>query len=72
MSAQAASWFLLLALAIGCANAASQCPGGLDVYIILDKSGSIGNFTPDFLFVSALTRQFTSDQTRFAFVLFDR
>jgi hypothetical protein len=37
----------------------------------MDKSGSIGNFTPNFLFVKALTDQFKSERTRFAIVLFD-
>ncbi len=47
-----------------------QCLGGLDIYIIFDESGSIGDFTPDYLFAHALTQQFDSTRTRFAFVVF--
>lgn len=45
--------------------------GGMDIFLILDKSGSVGNFMPDYLFASQLTTQFDSARTRFAFVVFD-
>jgi hypothetical protein len=53
------------------ATCVTQCPGGLDIFLIMDKSGSIVNFAPNYLFVKALTDQFLSERTRFSIVLFD-